>query len=56
MLADIAHGHDDAADVIFLIAAVVAAVASWNAWPDRKVDGTLGWLSVALISVAFLLL
>lgn len=56
MLADIAHGHTDAADVMFLIAAVLAVLASWNAWPQRKLDGTLGWLSVALISVAWLLL
>ena len=51
MLADIAHGHEDVADPLFLAAAIVAVVASWNAWPQRKMDGTLGWLSVALIAV-----
>lgn len=56
MIADIASGHDDLADIMFLIAAVLAVVASWNAWPQRKLDGTLGWLSVALIAVAWLLL
>jgi hypothetical protein len=56
MIADIAHGHADAADVMFLIAAVLAVVAAWNAWPQRKLDGTLGWLAVAVISVAWLLL
>ena len=56
MLADIAHGHTDAADILFLIAAVVAALASWNAWPERKMDGSLGWLAIALISIAWLLL
>jgi hypothetical protein len=56
VIADIAHGHDDIADPLFLAAAIVAVVASWNAWPQRKLDGTLGWLSVALIAVAWLLL
>lgn len=56
MVADIAHGHNDVADVLFLIAAVLAVIASWNAWPQRKLDGTLGWLSVALLAVAWLIL
>jgi hypothetical protein len=42
--------------VIFLIAAVLAVVASWNAWPQRKLDGTLGWLAVAVLSLGWLLL
>lgn len=54
--ADIAHGHTDAADILFLIAAVLAVVAAWNAWPQRKVDGVLGWIAVACIALGWLLL
>lgn len=56
MTAEIVSGETAWADVLFLAAAIVAVVASWNAWPERKMDGTLGWLSVALIAVAWMLL
>ena len=56
MIADIAHGHSDAADILFLVATVLALVASWNAWPERKMDGTVGWVAVACIALAWLLL
>lgn len=56
MIADIASGESDWADVMFLIAAVLAVVAAWNAWPQRKMDGTLGWLSVALLAIGWMLL
>ena len=36
MLADIASGETDWADIMFLIAIVLAVVAAWNAWPQTQ--------------------
>ena len=55
MLADIASGNLGAADVLFLIAAIVAAVeVIFDFASSRKVNFLA--IAVALIAVAFLLL
>lgn len=54
MLADIASGHSDAADILFLVAAILAVVAAWSAWPEQKMTSTVGWLAVAALAVAWL--
>jgi len=57
MLADIAHGHVDAADVLLLIAVilfVVCAVVTWLA--DRAVPTVLASLGLALTALALLVL
>jgi hypothetical protein len=46
MLADIAHGHVDGADVFFLIAVILAVVAGL-AYASRRADA-LPWAPVAL--------
>lgn len=57
MIADIASNKTGAADVVFLIAVVLAVVAAATA--ARPVDArtvALGWLAVALVAFGLLLL
>ena len=57
MLADIAHDHIDAADVLLLIAVilfVVCAVVTWVA--DRAVPTVLASLGLAFTALALLVL
>ena len=57
MLADIAHGHVDAADILLLIAVilfVVCAVVTWLA--DRAVPTVLASLGLAFTALALLVL
>lgn len=56
MFADIAHGHTGPADVLFLVAAIIAGVTavvclSRDAWTQA-----LGYVAVCLVAVAWLLL
>jgi hypothetical protein len=60
MFADIASGKTDAADVVFLIAAVLAVVAAF-CFGSRRADvvvwaPVLGWLGVACVALALMLL
>ena len=58
MVADIASGHVDAADIVFLIAvilAVIAAVVSYRT-TDRPIGAPFGWLAVAALGLGWLLL
>lgn len=57
VLADIAHGHVDAADILLLIAVilfVVCAVVTWLA--DRAVPTVLASLGLAFTALALLVL
>jgi hypothetical protein len=56
MLADIVSGELDWADVMFLCAAILAAVAAVVAWPQRTVSSTLGWAAVCALAIGWLLL
>lgn len=57
MIADIASGHADAADVLFLLAAILAGLAAVVAVLSPEAPRvSLGWLAVACLSVAWLLL
>ena len=55
MIADIFTGETDAADFLFLIAAVLAAVVAFMRWPEQQITGTLGWLAVGAIAFGLLL-
>lgn len=58
MIADIATGKTGAADIVFLIAvvlAVIAAAGSFRPAIDARVIA-LGWLSVAAVALGLLLL
>lgn len=56
MIADIASGNTDAADVMFLAAAVAAGVAVAVRMLARSVDGALVAAAVALIALGSLVL
>lgn len=60
MLADIVTGEHGTADVLFLIAAIVAVLAALSASPigvSRAAwSSALGWIAVALLAVAWLVL
>lgn len=61
MIADIAHSHVDAADVLFLIAAIVFAIACVINWVGGAIAArvnplTLAFAGLALIAFAWLLL
>ena len=56
MLADIVSGEVDAADVMFLVALILAVVAAFLAWPQRTVTNVCGWAAVAAIALGLLLL
>jgi len=60
MLADIAHGHVDLADVLFLIAAVlfaiVAILAAVKTTVDARVPAVLMPIGFTLLAVALLVL
>ena len=59
MVADIASGNGDAAEILFLIAAIVAGLAALApAAPDRfpARTGGLGWAAVCLLAIAWLIL
>jgi hypothetical protein len=62
MFADIATGHHAAADVCFLIAAILAGIAALlSVRPVRAQEGYVwapvaAWASVALLAVAWLIL
>lgn len=66
MIADIATGHTSGADVLFLVAAILAALAvlctfvparpAEHGGPSYGWQSMLGWAAVTLIAVAFLLL
>jgi hypothetical protein len=56
MLAEFAVGHRDAAEILYLVAAVLAALAAWNEWPERRAGPTIGWLAVCALAVGWILL
>ena len=61
MLADISHGHVDAADWLFLIAAIVFVIAAIINWlggvlATRVNPATLTCVGLALVAFAWLLL
>ena len=56
MLADIVRGEVDWADVVFLIALILAVVAAFIAWPQRTLTNVCGWAAVAAIALGLLLL
>jgi len=62
LLAAIAAGHDDAADVAFLVAVILATLAAIAAGSPGVAGETgrfvtvLGWLAVAVLSLGWLLL
>jgi ABC-type dipeptide/oligopeptide/nickel transport system permease component len=58
MLAEISHGHADLADVLFLVAfvlAVIAGVIMGMAKP-RLIDHVLMYATLALLALAFFVL
>ena len=57
MLADIAHGHVDAADVLLLIAVILFVVTAVVYWLDnRVVPAVLTSLGLAFTALALLVL
>ena len=57
MLADITHGHVDAADVLFLIAVILFVVCAVVAWIESKaVPTVLASLGLAFTALALLVL
>ena len=58
MLADIITGHGDVAEVLFIIAAVLATLAALTPALNQPALGrlALGWLAVALLAVGWLVL
>ena len=56
MLADIVSGEIDCADVMFLVALILAVVAAFLAWPQRTLTTVCGWLAVAAVALGLLLL
>jgi hypothetical protein len=57
MLADIAHGHVDAADVLYLIAVIVFLVAGAIEWATTKgIVLSLACLGLAVTALAWLIL
>ncbi len=67
MLADISHGHTGFADVMFLVAVILAVLAALVGFmPRRSVEGNVlrevgwgfvfGWLAVAALALGFLVL
>ena len=55
MLAEIFSGENDWADFLFLIAAILAAVAAFLRWPARHLDGVMAALAFCAVSVGLLL-
>ena len=55
MLAEIVTGERGIADVLFLVAAILAGLAAFLRWPEQRVDGMLAAGAVALIAVGLLL-
>lgn len=59
MLADIVHGHIDLADALFLLAfilAVAAAALSVAKPPQARYYPVAGWVAVASLALAWLVL
>ena len=56
MLADIATGNTDAADVLFLIAVIVAALGAVYALLNTQLVSAIILAAVAITSLAWLLL
>ena len=57
MLADIAHGHVDGADILFLIAIIVFVVAAAVYWAVGKaLAPALACVGLACVAFAWLLL
>lgn len=59
MLADISSGNVDTADVLYLVAFIVfliAAVAAWRPVREVPLATILGYVGLALLSLAFLVL
>lgn len=60
LLADIAAGETGTADVLFLVAvilAVVAALFAYATWAETtKLSAPLGWLALAALALGLLLL
>ncbi len=60
MIADITHGHVDAADVAFLVGLVLAVLAGLLTltprWQEHAGRQLLGWLAVGAICLGLLLL
>ena len=56
MIADIASGNQDAADVLFLVAAVASGWAAIVRLLARAIDGALVAAAVALVAIGWLVL
>ena len=56
MIAEIAVNQRDWADILFLVAAILSAVAAVLAWTDRTLTQTMGWAAVCAVSIGWLLL
>ncbi len=60
MIADIARGDTGAADVLFLVGAVLAVLAGLMtavpAWAGAGYRAGIGWLAVACLAVGWVLL
>lgn len=55
MLAEIFTPERDWADVLFLIAIILAVVAGWASWPQKSMASMLGWFAVAAIAFGLML-
>ena len=59
VLADIAHGHTDGADVLFLVALIlagIAAVLAASTTPASRFAAVLGWAALAVADLGLLVL
>lgn len=56
MIAELASGHRDVADVLFLIAAVAAAVAAVVGWSAATIHHSAIAAAVCLLAIAWLIL
>jgi hypothetical protein len=56
MFAAIASGHGDLAEVLFLVAFVLTAVAAVVCGLRNAFESALGWAGVACVALSFLVL
>ena len=54
MIAELAAGHRDAADVLLLLAAAVAGIAAFVRWSEKTLGPALASVAVGLLAVALL--